>query len=449
MPRYGYLAKGGSDVAEHPLTLPWGKEELSLALPEGWHLAGVLEPAPRPGVKDPADEVRRSLGEPLGSPRLRDLAKAGMRVALVMDDLSRPTPVALLLPGVLEELAQGGVAREDVTLVVALGLHRPMLADEVAARVGDPGLLGLRWENHDCDDAGRLVSLGTTSRGTPVLLHQTVAQADLVVSLGCIEPHIIASFGGGFKNLFPGVAGRETVAHNHSLNCRSDTFNMVGQPIERNPMRLDLEEAGRMLKCPVFIVNAVLNSALEIVRVVSGDPLAAHREGARVSAELYGVQVPAVADVVITDSHPMDQDLRQGVKALANTVRAVRRGGVQITLARAQEGVGVFGLANRRLPLGRRALKTLAPLLVRLVPRLKMEGEEDRFFLYFALQAMHHCTMLLYAPTIPAEVRAGLPFVEFVERPAGAIAKARGLLPARAEVLVFPHGGITYPILPE
>jgi len=449
MPRYGYLAKGGSDVAEHPLTLPWGKEELSLALPGGWHLAGVLEPAPRPGVKDPADEVRRSLGEPLGSPRLRDLVKQGMRVALVMDDLSRPTPVALLLPGVLEELAQGGVAREDVTLVTALGLHRPMQAGEVAQRVGDAGLLGLHWENHDCDDAGRLVSLGTTSRGTPVWINKTVAQADLVVSLGCIEPHIIASFGGGFKNLFPGVAGRETVAHNHSLNCRSDTFNMVGQPIERNPMRLDLEEAGRMLKAPVFIVNAVLNSALEIVRVVSGDPVAAHREGARVSAELYGVQVPAVADVVITDSHPMDQDLRQGVKALANTVRAVRRGGVQITLARAQEGVGVFGLANRRLPLGRRALKTLAPLLVRLVPRLKMEGEEDRFFLYFALRAMYHCTMFLYAPTIPAEVRAGLPFVEFVEQPADAISKARGLLPGRAEVLVFPHGGITYPILPE
>jgi len=154
------------------------------------------------------------------------------------------------------------------------------------------------------------------------------------------------------------------------------------------------------------------------------------------------------ADVVITDSHPMDQDLRQGVKALANTVRAVRRGGVQITLARAEEGVGVFGLANRRLPLGRRALKALAPLLVRLVPRLKMEGEEDRLFLYFALQAMHHCTLFMYGPTIPAPVRANLPFVEFVDSPEEAIARARRLLPGPAEALAFPHGGSTYPILP-
>ena len=429
--------------------LPWGKEEIALSLPEDWHLAGFLEPSTFPGVRGAVDHVRLSLMQPIGSPRLCELARAGMRVALVIDDLSRPTPVGRILPAVLEELAQGGVAREDVALVVALGLHRPMQEDEVARRVGEPDLAGLRWENHDCDDRERLAFLGTTRRGTPVWVNSTVARADLVVSVGCIEPHIIASFGGGYKNLIPGVAGRETVAHNHSLNCTPDTFNMVGQPIERNPMRLDLEEAGRMLECPVFVVNAVLNSDLQVVRVVSGDPVAAHREGARVSAELYGVPVPALADVVITDSHPMDQDLRQGVKSLANTIRAVRPGGVQITLARAEEGVGVFGLADRRMPLGRRALKAASPLLLRLVPRLKMEGEEDRFFLYFALQAMRHCTMLIYAPTIPVDVRASLPFVQFVESPEEAIARARSLLPGRAEVVVFPHGGITYPILPE
>jgi nickel-dependent lactate racemase len=349
----------------------------------------------------------------------------------------------------LEELEQAGVGREAISLVTALALHRPMNEGELAGRVGAAALAGLGWENHHCDDLERLVFLGTTQRGTPVFFNRTVAQADLIVSVGCIEPHIIASFGGGYKNLLPGVAGRATVAHNHSLNCTPDTFNMVGQPIERNPMRLDLEEGAGLLKAPVFIVNAVLNSALQVVQVVSGHPIAAHRAGAATSARLYGVPVPAPADVVITDSHPMDQDLRQGVKSLANTIRAVRPGGVQITLARAEEGVGVFGLANRRLPLGRGALRALAPLLVRLVPRLKVQGmgEEDRFFLYFALQAMRHCTLLLYAPTIPAEVRANLPFVEFVDSPAEAITRAHRRLSGQAEVLVFPHGGTTYPIL--
>ena len=431
------------------LTLPWGREEMTLSLPVEWCLAGILEPSSMPGVADAADEVRRSLGAPIGSPRLCDLAREGMQVVLVVDDGSRPTPVSTLLPAVLEELERGGVRREAITLVTALGLHRPMGEEELAQRVGKTALAGLRWENHDCDDEDRLAFLGITARGTPVWMNLTVARADLIVSIGCIEPHIIASFGGGYKNLIPGVAGRETVARNHTLNCAADTFNMVGQPIAGNPMRLDLEEGGRMLKAPGFIVNAVLNSALQIVRVVAGDPVAAHREGVRTSAQLYGVSVPAPADVVITDSHPMDQDLRQGVKSLANTIRAVRRGGVQITLVRAEEGVGVFGLANRRLPLGRKALKALAPLLLRLVPYLNLQGmgEEDRFFLYFALQAMRHGTLLVYAPTVPPEVRASLPFVEFVDSVEEAIASARKRFAGRAEVLVFPHGGNTYPIL--
>jgi len=435
-------------VSEQLLHLPWGREELHLALPDTWQLSAVFKPSALPAVTDTRAEVERSLEAPIGSARLAELAQGRSRVALVIDDASRPTPVHAILPAVLAELARGGVEREQITLVTALGVHRPMEAHEVAQRVGGDSFAGLHWENHDCDDPA-LANLGITRQGTPVLINATAAAADLIVSVGCIEPHIIASFGGGYKNLIPGVAGRATIAHNHILNCTPATFNMVGQPIDRNPMRLDLEEAGQMLHQPVFIVNAVVNSAQEIVEVVSGHPIGAHRAGAATSAALYGVPVPRPADVVITDSFPMDQDLRQGVKALANTVRATRPGGVMITLVRAEEGVGVFGLANQRLPLGQAALKRLAPLLVRLVPRIKLGGmgEEDRFFLYFALQAMRHGTLLLYAPTIPADVRASLPFVSFVDSPEEAIAVARRLVPERARVVAFPYGGTTYPIL--
>jgi nickel-dependent lactate racemase len=420
-----------------------------MALPAGWRLAGVLEPAPLPPVADVGAEVRRSLEQPIGSPRLREMAHGGMKIVLIIDDASRPTPVSLILPAVLHELERGGVRADQITLVPGIGLHRPMSKGEVLQRAG-PALEQLRWENHDCDDPDRLAALGVTARKTPVLINRRVAEADLVVSIGCIEPHIIAGFGGGYKNLVPGVAGRPTVAHNHSLNCAPATFNNVGCPIDQNPMRLDLEEAGQMLHKPVFIVNAVLDSALRPVRVVSGGPVAAHREGARTSAAIYGVQAPGPADVVITDSHPMDQDLRQGVKALANTVRALKPGGTLITLVRAEEGVGVFGLASRKLPLGRGGMQRVAPLLVRLVPHLKLAGmgEEDRFFLYFALQAMLRGKLLMYGPTIPHETQANLPFVEFVASPEAAVAAAARRCRPDAQVLVFPHGGSTYPVLP-
>ncbi len=430
------------------ITLPWGHEILTLALPEDWRLNGVYEPAVGAQTVNPLDAAERALAAPVGSPRLSELVKPGARVVVVIDDGSRPTPVAQMMPAAWAELRRAGVTGAGVTVLPALGLHRPMSEEEIMRRAG-PLPEGVRTENPDCDDPQKLAYLGTTSRGTPVWVNRTVAEADVIVSVGCIEPHIIASFGGGYKNIVPGVAGRATVAHNHALNCAPATFNMVGQAIERNPMRLDLEEAAAMVKGKVFVINTILNHCQEVIQVVAGDPVAAHRAGAAASAALYGVKVSRAADVVITTSHPMDSDLRQGVKALANTIRAVKPGGAMITLVRAEEGVGVFGLANRKLPLGRGALQILAPALLRVVPKIKLKGmgEEDRFFLYFALQAMRRARLLMYAPTIPAATQENLPFVTFAPSVEAAVDMARVRLPRGAEVAVFPHGGITYPLV--
>jgi len=434
---------------DNPVVIPWGKDSLTIPLLAGWELLGRMEPAALRAPQPIQYEIETSLANPTGLPPLRTLAKPGLKIALVIDDDSRPTPVTQLLPAVLAELQQGGASLDQVTIVPATGVHFPMSAAAVAQRVGNIPVL--RLEAHDCDSPEKLTFLGTTRRGTPVFLCKVVAESDLIISIGCIEPHIIASFGGGYKNLVPGVAGRTTIAHNHSLNCTPGTFNSVGQPIETNPMRLDLEEAAGMLKAPVFLVNAVLNCELEVLRVVCGHPVEAHREGVRTSSQIYGSAIPALADVVISSSHPMDQDLRQGVKALANTVRALRPGGVMLTCIRAEQGVGVFGLANRKLPVGRKALKLLAPLILLLVPHLKLKGmgEEDRFFLYFALQAMRRGDLLVYAPTIPMETQSNLPFVTFVESLEAGLAYARAKFPHKASVLVFPHGGSTYPILPK
>ena len=179
--------------------------------------------------------------------------------------------------------------------------------------------------------------------------------------------------------IVPGVAGRETIGHNHALHCTPETFDGVGRPCDASPMRLDLEEAASRLRPPLFIVDAVLNGNLEVVRVVAGDPVAAHRDGVRTSRSIFAVPFAGAVDVVLTTSHPMDQDLRQGLKSLANTIRAVRRGGVLIALLRAEEGVGVVGLAQRKRSLPPRVLRLLAPLLVRVVPRMPLRGmgEED------------------------------------------------------------------------
>lgn len=430
-----------------PISLPWGKQNIQLDLPESWQIMGNLEPNPIEPVRNGEKEIIRALENPIGSARLAELARGKKKIVIVIDDASRPTPVRQIIPPVINELRAAKIDVSRITIIPALGLHRAMTEDEVHQRTGLSNFIRI---DHAVDDPDQLVELGTTSFGNKVVVNRIAAEADLIISIGCIEPHVIASFGGGYKNLFPGIAARNTIAFNHTLNCKPATFNMVGQPIGKNPMRQDLEEAGRILKAPVFIVNAVLNCGLDIVQVIAGDGIAAHREGVKTSSRIYGVKIPAQADVVITTSSPMNSDLRQGVKALANTIRALKPGGTHITLVKAEEGVGVFGLANRKLPLGKKALKTLAPVLLPLVPKLKLKGmgEEDRFFLYFALQAMWKYKLLMYAPTIPDPVKLNLPFVDFVDQAQDAIDLAARQFPSKADVLLFPEGGSTYPILP-
>ena len=437
--------------ADHVVRLPWGAEQLTLALPPTWQLQGVFTPAPSSPVDDVRAAVATALRAPIGAGRLADLVAPGARVAIVVDDDSRPTPVAAMLPAVLDELQCGGVGRDAVTVVTALGLHRAMTAEEVRARIGSEVFQAVSFENHDCDDSVRLVDLGRTSRRTRVLLNRTVAEADAVVCIGCIEPHVIAGFGGGAKMIVPGVAGRDTIGHNHALHCTPETFDGVGRSCNASAMRLDLEEAASRLTPPVFIVDVVLNGDLDVVRVVAGDSVAAHREGVRTSRSIFAVPFEEPVDVVVTTSRPMDQDLRQGLKSLANTIRAVRRGGALVSLLRAEEGVGVVGLAQRKRSLPPRALRLLAPLLVHAVPRMPLGGmgEEDRFFLYFALQAMRRARLLLYAPTIGPEVRSGLPFARFVDSPEEALDAARAIVGEHATVAVFPDGGATYPESPS
>ncbi|MCZ7582774.1 MAG: nickel-dependent lactate racemase [Deltaproteobacteria bacterium] len=431
------------------IRVPFGKAgDLSFTLPANWTLDKICDPKEVAPCEDVAAEARRAVREPVGAPPLAECVTGAKKICVVVDDVSRPTPAHLFFDHVLREIESAGIAPDQITVITALGVHRAMTDAEIANKIGDAGAARYRVENHNAEPGDHLVRLGRTSRGSEVYVNRHVAEADVTVSLGCIEPHVIAGFGGGYKNIFPGCAGKQTVAANHALNTTPATFNMVGSRPENNPMRCDLEECGRMVSGRVFIVNAVLDGFLRVARIVAGDPVAAHREGIKTSQEIFGVRIDKRCDVLITCSHPMNIDLRQGVKALANTIQAVRPGGVLINLVAAEEGLGEFPMPKKRLPVGKRGVRALARVLLPLVGRFTFGmKEEDLFFIYFALQAFKRNDIYFYSPNVPAEFTDRVPLFEISKTIEETLAKAHRAMPGPASVLVFPRGAITYPII--
>lgn len=280
-------------------------------------------------------EVERALIEPIGSPRLRDIVHPGEKIAIVTSDVTRPMPTYKVMPALLDELYAGGVRKEDITLVFALGSHRTQTDDEKRRLAGERAWNEIRCVDSDPNDC---VSFGTTSRGTPVDITRVVAEADRRICLGNIEYHYFAGYSGGAKAIMPGVSTRVAIQANHSRMVQPEC---CAGALETNPLRMDIEEAAAMVGVD-FILNVVLSEHKEILKAVAGDVTKAHRAGCKFLDRLYRKELSEAADIVIVSQGgaPKDLNLYQTQKALDNAKHAVKPGGVIILIGSCKEGLG-------------------------------------------------------------------------------------------------------------
>ncbi len=433
------------------IEIPWGmQDKLALRIPGTWRViaqSGVDAPDP---VSDLPRAVRAALDAPVGLPPLRELVKPETRIALVMDDIGRPTPVHLLAPVVLDCLIEAGARPEHITGLFAVGTHRLMTLDEMDARAGASVTQRIRCLNFDCRDDAAFKPLGATSRGTKVRLNSIACEADLRVMIGTIEAHPQAGFGGGFKNILPGLAHGESIGHNHLLMPSPDRYNMIGTLPEENPMRLDLEEAGRMIGGPSFILNTILNPSLEPVAVVAGDAVEAHRAGVNISRGIYGVDIPRPADVVVSSAYPMEEELRQAGKGVLNVTGACRKGGVIIGFLRCEQGLGNIRFPSVAPPLW--PAKALVRLLgsrgiIALVRRLpKAVPVEARFLINFAMQILKDYNVLIFSPRLNEFTKGRFPDLFFDDQ-AKIFNRAEELLKrSDPEAVIFHQGGVSFPV---
>lgn len=316
------------------IELPYGDSAVRLDLPAGADVQVYL-PSDLPAAEDALGEIRRAMADPIGARRLGKLAAGARTAAIVVDDATRPVPTAVMLRAITEELVRAGMRHDQLTVVVATGLHRPVTEDEARAILGG---LPLALINHDARDQARLVDLGTTSRGTPLRVNRVVAEADLKILTGDVELHQFVGYGGGAKSVLPGICDAEGVRITHA---KMESPGAGPGRIDDNPIRLDIEEAADLLGVD-FLVNVVLNSRHEIVRAVAGDVHAAFRTAVGLVDRMFKVRVPAPADLVVCSAggYPKDIELYQSQKAIRSARRIVRRGGSIVALAECREGHG-------------------------------------------------------------------------------------------------------------
>ncbi len=433
------------------IKLPWGESELEIELPAEWRVIAEANPKPYPPCASVEDEFTRAMAEPVSAAPLTRRGLKGQRIVIVVDDLTRPTPAHLFLPYLIRDLERAGARRKDLLMLVALGVHRPMSDSEIEQKVGRESLRELRWENHYARDDLHLVHLGQTQAGTPVRLNRRLLEADLIISVGSIEPHALAGFGGGLKNIVPGCAGAETIGRNHLVGASGNEAVQVGADPEANPLRRDLEEAASLLQKEVFLVNTVLDAEDKVLRIFTGHARLAHREGIRLARALYGVEVPEPADILITNSSPLDQDLRQGTKCIGNSLGAVKERGTILAFLRCRKGVGDFKLSSRGLP--RALTKALVRMLsreniLRYLERFRKDLEiEEKFLAFYSLEILRRNEVLAYAPTLDSGPARRLQLLRLVGEPQEMIRLAAARAPRRPTVAIFPRGGITFPIL--
>lgn len=312
----------------------FGKEKQLVDIPQG---IDVRELTANDDIEfnDIDKDVVHALENPIGSPRLKDIVKPGEKIAIITSDITRPMPTYKVMPALLEELKEAGVDYNDVTLVFALGSHRRQTPEEMRRLAGDYAYEKINVVDSDIDDC---IRMGVTANGTPVDITRVVAEADRKIALGNIEFHYFAGYSGGYKAIMPGVSTPAAIQSNHKLMIKPESC--AGR-LEGNPVREDIEEAGRICGLD-FILNVVLDEHKEIVKVVCGDPIKAHRVGAAFLDRLYTKEIDRGADIVIVSQGgaPKDLNLYQTQKALDNSKHAVKDGGIIILIGSCAEGYG-------------------------------------------------------------------------------------------------------------
>jgi nickel-dependent lactate racemase len=323
---------------------PWAAwrepDYLKVELPEKWEVSLCRIKAA--DVRELSnEEIKHAILNPIGRPRLAELAKDKESVVIVVDDMTRTTQASKILPHIFEELATGGIEKNNIKILLAVGAHRPMNKRDCELKLGKEIANSYVVENHHPYE--NLVNLGESKIGTPIDVNKTYYEADLKIAVGGVIPHPLAGFGGGAKIVLPGVCGIRTLEANHSAGMRG-----VGAGLGRmTEIREDIENIADIVGLD-FSVNVIMNELGESIHLFAGDYREAHRKTMEVAKEAYNTQISLNNQICFFNAFPEDSELNQALKCLNLLMIApsalLDRKGTIVFMSSAYEGKGYHSL---------------------------------------------------------------------------------------------------------
>ena len=377
------------------------------------------------------DIVRRAMESPIGSPRLRELARGKNSCVLIISDHTRPVPSRDIIPNMLRELREGS-PDIDLTLLVATGFHRGTTQEELRHKLGEELAENLKIHVHDCRDSAQNVQIGVLPSGAPCVINRLAAETQLLIAEGFIEPHFFAGFSGGRKSVLPGICDEKTVLGNHRSSFIDSPRARTGI-LDGNPIHEDMLAAAKMAGLR-YIVNVVIDEEKRTVAAFAGDPELAHRRGCEFLSHYCEVKARP-ADLVISSNGgaPLDQNLYQSVKAVSTAAMCCREGGVIIMCCGCADGMGGDNF-EKLMTMG--TPREIEQYLSGIPPK---ESIPEQWNVQVYVRALKKHTVILVSDNLPPEKVKAANMVP-AQTPDEALAMARGLVGDQARVVVIPDG---------
>jgi nickel-dependent lactate racemase len=412
----------------------FGRSGIEVSVPVGrecqvlhCHTAAVL------GDIDSA--LARALDHPIGCEPLAALAAGKRTAAISVCDITRPAPNAVTLPPLFARLHTAGIPVDGITILIATGLHRGATKEEIETIVGSEIAGKYRVVSHDARDLAAHRSLGSTRRGTPVYIDERFIAADLHITLGFIEQHLMLGFSGGRKLIAPGLAAQETIKAIHSPRFMREPLATEGS-IHGNPLHAELLEVARMARHD-FMLDVTLTQNRQISGVFAGNPVKAHSAAVEFLAKTSLETLPEPADAVITCAagYPLDLTFYQIVKGITAAQHLVKPGGRILVLGECSEGMGSPEFSH--------CMRTLAGFQNFLDEIRESPVEVDQWQLEkLALTGVKH-ELYFYTPGV-SKAQLGCLGARAYHNLNEAVAAVLQGLPANALIVLVPDGPYTF-----